>query len=60
MYPWVKAVQGESDKVFCDVCQSRFSVALAHGGELGWPGKGAEIMSVADCKIVIYPLLFIK
>lgn len=31
IYPWVKAVQAESDKVFCDVCQSRFSVA--HGGE---------------------------
>ena len=31
IYPWVRPVQGESDRVFCDICQSRFSVA--HGGE---------------------------
>lgn len=31
IYPWVKSVKGESDQVFCDVGQSRFSVA--HRGE---------------------------
>ena len=31
IYPWVKPVQGDSQRVFCTVCQSYFSVA--HGGE---------------------------
>ena len=30
-YPWVKPVQGDSQRVFCNLCKSNFSIS--HGGE---------------------------